>query len=170
MLIFLNTFDECQTDKSPSLFFLFFTVCLSLPLSYTPTSPFLSSLSFQAETFETNESLLILSYKLLNVYLPVVFITRYLYYRQPERWDVGCSQWKRDVLCHVCNDRQRSAFRVPAFIIVNVDDTGLLPSWQTVMELSGFHNHCLALLWSPLTDECQPFGNVCSCVGGRKTA
>lgn len=77
-------------------------------------------------------------------------VTRQPHWRQPEQRDVGRSQWKTDASCHVCNDRQQSAFRVPAFIIVNVDDTGLLPSWQTVMELSSLHNHWLALLWSPL--------------------
>lgn len=43
-----------------------------LTLSHTLTSPSLSLLSFWAGTFETKESILILSYELLNIHLPIV--------------------------------------------------------------------------------------------------
>lgn len=97
-------------------------------------------------------------------------VTRHPYYRQPGQRDVGRRQPKTDALCHICNDRQQSAFRVPAFIMVNVDDTGSLPSWQTVTELSVLHNHRLgaAMITFRLMNA-NLFGNACSCVGGQKT-
>lgn len=64
-------------------------------------------------------------------------------HRKAWTWCWASSERRVDSLYHVRNDRRQSAFRVPAFIMVNVDDTGLLPSWQTVTELSGWHNHWL---------------------------
>lgn len=124
---------------------LFFSVCLCLSFTH-------SHLSFSVLAFVLGWDIWnqwIHPYSLIIEYSSAYcVVTRHPYYRQPEQWDAGCSQWKTDVLYHVCNDRQQSAFRVPAFIIVNVDDTGLLPSWQTVMELSGLHNHwlCTAMI------------------------
>lgn len=144
MLIFLNTFDECQTDKSPSPF-LSLPLCLLVslfhilsPLLFCPCFHFLGWDIWNQWIYLHPSLIWIIEYS--SAYCVV---TRHPYYKQPEQWDVLCSQWKTDALCHVCNDRQQSAFRVPTFIIVNVDDTGLLPSWQTVKKLSGLHNHWL---------------------------
>lgn len=156
MLIFLNTFDECQTDKSPSPSRLFSSVDLSLPFPRTFTSPFVSLLSFWARDF----SLFFFFLKPMNPFLFSnmnywIFICLSCVLQVshatglPEDRDAPSRQRKADVLRHVCNDRQQSAFRVPAFIIVNADDTGLLPSWQTVTELSDLHNCRLAPPWSP---------------------
>lgn len=111
------------------------SACLSR--SHTPS---LSLLSFWPETLETNESTLLSSYELLNID-PSHVLSRY----QLSSHNEGRSRRKTDAAHHVCDDRQQSAFRVPAFIIVNVDDTCLLPSWQTVIELSGLHNHWLCI-------------------------
>lgn len=99
-----------------------------LSISHTLTSPFLSLLLILSKDVWNQWSQPYSLIWIIEYSSAYCVATRHPYSRQPEHWDVVCSQRKTDVLCHVCNDRQKSAFRVPAFIIVNVDDTGLLPS------------------------------------------
>lgn len=47
------------------------------------------------------------------------------------------------MLCLVLNDRQKVAFRIPAFITENVDDAVLLSNFQTVTVQSTLHCHRL---------------------------
>lgn len=48
------------------------------------------------------------------------------------------------MLCLVLNDRQKVAFRIPAFITENVDEAVLLSNFQTVTVQSSLHRHRLA--------------------------
>lgn len=128
MLILLNTFDECQTDKSLSSFCLFISVCLSVSFTHYHISFFHPHFHFGPSRLKPTDPSLFLPYELLNIHLPNVlsqdiYTTGSLY---SEMW--GAVRGKNGTLSHVCNDRQQSAFRVPAFIKVNVDDTCLLLS------------------------------------------
>lgn len=49
------------------------------------------------------------------------------------------------MLCLVLNDRQKVAFRIPAFITENVDDAVLLSNFQTVTVQSSLHRHRLGI-------------------------
>lgn len=67
MLIFLNTFDECQADKfsSPSL-------SAHPSLLHTHLSFSVLAFGLRRRRLNTNESIIILSYELLNIHLPIV--------------------------------------------------------------------------------------------------
>lgn len=75
MLMFLNTFDECQTDIYPRLTTPHPPLRLSSPFSVSHRlSPLLFCPCFLLcpKTFKTNEAGLIYLYGSLNIHLPVV--------------------------------------------------------------------------------------------------
>lgn len=141
MLIVLNTFDECQNDKSPSPFPTLL-LCLPVPPFHTLTPLLLRPCFLFWDIW--NHRIYPCSIKWVVEYSSAYYVAiGHPQYRQPELWDRACSQRKTDALCHVRNDRQKSAFTELAFIRVNVDGRGLFPSSQTVMELSSLRNQCL---------------------------
>lgn len=123
MLIFLNTFQGCQILPA----FPYYFVCMSLFYTYSHSHYSLSVLFFffYPDSGIWNQWIHpYITHKLLN------FMCCLSHCRQLQQSVVGWSPYKTGTFHQACNDRQQSAFRVPAFITVNVDDTDLLWSWQ----------------------------------------